>query len=369
MKQQKNTEKFNIAEYSYTEKSHEEYFTEKFQSRWSFNKQIYIDLTKRKYVKLLPETRQLAFVKFDKSKEIPNLHPLVLKITPLQFFNLLYHELDFIIANKSTPLLIAPRLVKIQMYFHDKLYFYLKLIELLKSENDQQLAFIASDIEDQYNRTFQFHLGTNNNAKKTAEETINTYKSLLYSIENLEERYDMLLQFKHCNHQLHSDAHIDSYIREQWLSKEIKYHLELLNSGIKTKPAQEAEGLQELRKLLGDEHPDCNNIILNKKEIQRLLSINQIALKYVYEGLLITRENGGEIAKKYGHNSGEKLFQRFSYYSSLANRTGKPHPNTPRKIDNKIQLLESVVDILPDDKKGRVFDEIKILKTHSESEY
>ncbi|PZX16448.1 hypothetical protein LX69_01943 [Breznakibacter xylanolyticus] len=253
MEQQKNTEKFNIAEYSYTAKSHEEYFTEKFQSRWSFNKQIFTDLTKRKYVKLLPETRQLAFVKFDKSKETPNLTPLALKITPLQFFNLFYHELDFIIANKSTPLSIAPRLQKIKMYFHDKLYLYLKLIELLKYEKDQQLEFIATEIEDQFNRVFLSHLRTSNNAQKSAKETIDVYKSILYTNNSIEERYDMLLQFKHFNHQLHSDAHIDSYIREEWLSKEIEYHRDLINNGIKTMPPQEVEGLQELRNIFTDE--------------------------------------------------------------------------------------------------------------------
>src|SRR5690606_32483357 len=50
------------------------------------------------------------------------------------------------------------------------------------------------------------------------------------------------------------------------------------------------------------------------------LTINQIALKYVYSEIQITRENGNKIAKEYGHNSGEKLFQRFTYYSSAANR-------------------------------------------------
>ena len=79
------------------------------------------------------------------------------------------------------------------------------------------------------------------------------------------------------------------------------------------------------------------------------LTINQIALKYVYELLQITRENGKEIARKYGHNSGEKLFQRFTYYSSTANRKGKPSPCTPKKLDNKIKLIESIIELLPND--------------------
>lgn len=99
------------------------------------------------------------------------------------------------------------------------------------------------------------------------------------------------------------------------------------------------------------------------------LKINQIALKYAYEGLQITRENGNEIAKKYGHNSGEKLFQRFTYYSSSTNRKGKPTPCTPKKLDNKIKLIESIIELLPTDKQGRAKDEVSILKKIYDAEY
>lgn len=99
------------------------------------------------------------------------------------------------------------------------------------------------------------------------------------------------------------------------------------------------------------------------------LKIDQIALKYAYEGLQITRENGNEIAKKYGHNSGEKLFQRFTYFLSPANRKGKPIPCTPKKLNNKIKLIESVIKLLPKDKQERAKDEVSILKRIYETEY
>lgn len=99
------------------------------------------------------------------------------------------------------------------------------------------------------------------------------------------------------------------------------------------------------------------------------LTINQIALKYVYLGKQITRENGDEIAKKYGHNSGEKLFQRFTYFSSSANRKGKPNLCTPKKLDNKIKLIESIIELLPTDKQERAKDEVSILKKIYETEY
>ncbi|MBM3454787.1 MAG: hypothetical protein FJX80_06520 [Bacteroidetes bacterium] len=99
------------------------------------------------------------------------------------------------------------------------------------------------------------------------------------------------------------------------------------------------------------------------------LKIEQIALKYAYEGIQITRENGNEIAKKFGHNSGEKLFQRFTYFLSAANRKAKPTTCTPRKLKNKIELFESVVNHLSDNSKQRAIDEINILKTIFENEY
>ena len=107
----------------------------------------------------------------------------------------------------------------------------------------------------------------------------------------------------------------------------------------------------------------------NNKPLPPELKIDQIALKYAYEGLQITRENGNEIAKKYGHNSGEKLFQRFTYFSSSANRKGRPNLCTPKKLDNKIKLIESIIDLLPIDKQGRAKDEVSILKQIYEAEY
>jgi hypothetical protein len=76
-----------------------------------------------------------------------------------------------------------------------------------------------------------------------------------------------------------------------------------------------------------------------------------------------------EKAKEYGHNSGEKLFQRYTYYSSAANRKGRPNPCTSRKLDNKIKLIESIIDLLPEGKKERAIDEVLILKKIYDADY
>lgn len=95
---------------------------------------------------------------------------------------------------------------------------------------------------------------------------------------------------------------------------------------------------------------------------QNKITLKQIALMYIYSGEQITRENGNEIAEKYGYTSGEKLFHYYSHYSSRTNRTGEEH--TPKKTENKIKLFESVLKLLPKDKHERIKDEISILQSY-----
>jgi hypothetical protein len=116
---------------------------------------------------------------------------------------------------------------------------------------------------------------------------------------------------------------------------------------------------------------------INQKKLQQFdkntqkpaLTMNQIALKYVYKGWQITRDSGNQIAKEHNHSSGEKLFQKFTHYSSTANRKGKPHPFTMRKLENKIKLFESVVLLLSKENQSKAKDEVSTLKTLLESDY
>lgn len=98
------------------------------------------------------------------------------------------------------------------------------------------------------------------------------------------------------------------------------------------------------------------------KSLKNKLTIDQIALKYVYEGASITRNNCQSIIKQYELKSGEKLYQRFTHYSSRANRKGIPQNCTPKKLENKIKLIENVIKMLPNDCKNQALDEVNILK-------
>lgn len=99
--------------------------------------------------------------------------------------------------------------------------------------------------------------------------------------------------------------------------------------------------------------------IENIKMDKPKLSMKQIALKYYYEGKLITRANGNEIARQYGQNSGEKLFHEFTYFSSTANRTGSE--DSEKKLINKIKLISSIVDSIEEPYNQRAIDELKNL--------
>jgi hypothetical protein len=98
------------------------------------------------------------------------------------------------------------------------------------------------------------------------------------------------------------------------------------------------------------------------------LTLKQVALKYVYLEQQITRENATQIAKQYGHNSGDRLYQNYSFYISRANRKAEPTPCTSKKLQNKIELFESVIPLLPENKQNKLSDEIRHLKTLFEND-
>jgi hypothetical protein len=105
------------------------------------------------------------------------------------------------------------------------------------------------------------------------------------------------------------------------------------------------------------------------KQDESKLSIREVALYYFYNDTQITRNNANEILKKHGHSSGEKLFQYYTHYSSPANRKGKTDPFTKKKMINKINRFNKVLKLLPEEKKGRAKDEIKILQNIFDSEF
>lgn len=91
---------------------------------------------------------------------------------------------------------------------------------------------------------------------------------------------------------------------------------------------------------------------------EKKLSINQIALKLVYEGASLSKEKANKIITDYGHTSGDALYNKFIKYSEKSFRRNSK--GTIKVLENKIKLFESVIELLTN--KKIAIDEVKYLK-------
>lgn len=102
-------------------------------------------------------------------------------------------------------------------------------------------------------------------------------------------------------------------------------------------------------------------VVSDSEQGTKKQSLKEIALIYVYEGKIITRENANQIAVDFGHNSGEKLYHNFTTFSNRTDR--KADPESKIKLLNKIKLFESVIMILSEKAKPKALAEMEILKS------
>lgn len=86
-----------------------------------------------------------------------------------------------------------------------------------------------------------------------------------------------------------------------------------------------------------------NDISTVKKEDQKY-SMHEIALKYIYEGLTITKNNQNEIAEYYGYKSGQSLKDEYDELLKVENRI--TNRNTQRKIKFSIDRIKNILPIL-----------------------
>jgi hypothetical protein len=135
-------------------------------------------------------------------------------------------------------------------------------------------------------------------------------------------------------------------------------NIELFGKTFPEKCDSEIKKLREIEKLEKD-YP-----VKNKSE--KKFTLPQIALIYYYKEESITRKNSDQIAEKFGHNSGEKLFQLFSKYSSRINRLGDE--GTDKKNSNKLKLFEKIISELPEKNKQKAIDEMKTFSASNKTE-
>lgn len=127
---------------------------------------------------------------------------------------------------------------------------------------------------------------------------------------------------------------------------------------------------QDQMSIKGSPDQQDEKLTPSKKDNEKAFTLSQLALIHVYQGEVITRDNGGRIAKNAGYNSktsGDKLYQHFTKFFNSADRKGDE--GTKRKNQNKIKLIEGIIESLPKDKQQRAKDEVSILKSIQETQY
>jgi hypothetical protein len=100
---------------------------------------------------------------------------------------------------------------------------------------------------------------------------------------------------------------------------------------------------------------------LTKPEADKL-TFKQLALKLVYEGKNVTRDNSKDFLEITNLNSGDKLYNEFNFFQNTTDR--KADPQSKVKLNNKIKLFEIVIDLLEEKYKPKAEDELKILKSY-----
>lgn len=89
------------------------------------------------------------------------------------------------------------------------------------------------------------------------------------------------------------------------------------------------------------------------------IKLIDVALKYAIEGKPINESNKDQIAKRYGFNSGHRLYQDYNYYHNQTDRIGDP--GTKGKLKKQIERYNRVLDIIDHAYRTKALDELSIL--------
>ncbi len=84
---------------------------------------------------------------------------------------------------------------------------------------------------------------------------------------------------------------------------------------------------------------------------EKKLTLKEIALIYIYNDTPISKQNNNDIAQKYEHQSGHKLYQHYNKYRSKTQRTGAE--DTAKKTENKINLIKGIIKHLNNQEQAK----------------
>lgn len=263
------------------------------------------------------------------------------------------------------------------------------MIDKLTKENLQKLGFKENDVNELYNTTGDYNLQCNEGnvfVSKTEDKLytgIDMYRKIYFTEKNIsfpfrcpdlfDEYFELSLAKFFEKQKAELSIHFDEktqfgkfILLETNRSKEI---IKDTKEYIKEHTGRSWEGKKRANNILETYIQFLDNkLFVNQKtnttKPEDELSISQLGLKFVWEGIIITRENAKEYLIETKHTSGDKLYNMYSKWSDRTDRKANVDPFTLKKLNNKIKLFEAVYKTLPEDKKGTASIEIMKLKTY-----
>ena len=280
----------------------------------------------------------------------------------------------------------------------------------VSNENVNHYSNLFSYLENLFITAIKYHKPTNFDpvwsGSDSEKQILNSYHSLWswfqdIQSEFIENRNGLIKELSLLFHRLHphtffslrdflidlNDDIIDNLGKQNFFFGNTPFKDDIFNLGnviLKNHPDKKIElklkTYQDFESKNGiSEDADSDLITINSKrrvsqvlsiEIQHNLSMKQIALKHIYEDKTITRDNANQIAKEYGYiskTSGESLYQDYSKFIRNSNRKGDE--GSKRKNQYKINLIKSVVEMLPEDKRKKPKSEVIILEEIQKNDY
>ncbi|MGZ3810917.1 MAG: hypothetical protein ACXVJN_04285 [Mucilaginibacter sp.] len=249
-------------------------------------------------------------------------------LDPRQFLDSIAADVEFFCSNYSNYHLIEQHFEDCKYSGKNRYFYYYSIWRLVENQFDAD-EFDEGVLSKTYGLIKKYMSREWDNIPrepKTVKDGFGFWfsdlKSFLESIDDFDERRRILINLKYECQQI-VDAVGEMAPRN--------YHTFVNDCDLELKKLNELE-------LIG----------LPRESNKMKLSLRQIALMYCYEDEPIGRgEVANTIAHEYGHKSGDKLYQYFSFYYDRRHRINLIESSTDLStLESKIQLMESVKELL-----------------------
>lgn len=263
------------------------------------------------------------------------------------------------------------------------------MIDKLTKENLQKLGFKDADVKDLLNTTENYTLQCNEGnvfVSKPEDKLytgIDMYRKLYFTENNInfpfscpdlfDEYFELSLAKFFEKQKAELSIHFDEKTQfDKFILLDTKRSKEIIKDNkeyIKEHPDRRWIRREKANNILETYIQFLDNkLFVNQKtnttKTGNELGLNELALKLVYEGVKITRHNAKEYLTGTKYTSGDRLYLNFNHWSVVGNRKANVDPFTLTKLKNKIELFETVYELLPEEKKSTAKIEIEKLKSY-----